>query len=742
MKYAHNKGIDLTGADAPRTVTDGVKELVQLRGAHSGILAEVDDEKYLREFAESNLVIGVTGGTRREQSLCFTFVDNGEGQHAKDFEDTFLSLSKGNKSDIPFVQGKYNMGSSGVLNYCGRRWYKLIISRRYDGSNDWGWTLVRRRPGKDTPIAEYYKPVGGVPTFAASVVHPLRLKSGEPDQKVHLATGTIIRLFDYNMESAASFRDIRESINENLVSTILPFRLMDYRYPPDSKRGGRRAQGVDERPVYGMEFLLLRRDADDEVEIDDDGQFYDPKRAQHIGDISHPDLGHISVRAIVLERDLPGWLKTHRNNSRVFHAVNGQVQFKENRAYLSQTCKLPGLKDRIVVIVDASNLTEAAYNDLWKGDRENIRATEVGQSYRERVTEQIAKSEYLKELQRRIAREETEKVAQEGQITLFQDLVDTDPSIKQLLPGGELVRLPGDVGRLKEKREEEWEGVYSPTFIELIGKSVREKGAEITTNGLRRLMFKTDVSNDYLTRPDNRGRVSVPADVSNRFAYSTALRNGRLTVTFQSLSDKVEPGDEFKFSVDLHDDAMPEPVTAELVLRVVKSRRISPPGPPTPPGPDGPWEPGSEEKSTEGRGLPKTQWLTKDGRVVGDSQTRAWPENFTDQDGGIVDDLGEDRRIYYINYDNAHFRLFLDGERDEVNKKVITEQFRISMLVLMMGLEDAYSRMEQTETKIQLEECIDEIRRLAAQGASTVVMSIAKTLPTIINPASLTDADD
>ena len=316
MKHAYKKGIDLTGDNAPRTVIEGVRDLVQLRGARSGILAEVDDENYLRDFAEQNLVIGVTGGTRREDSLCFTFVDNGEGQHAKDFEDTFLSLSKGNKSDIPFVQGKYSMGSSGVLNYCGRRWYKLIISRRYDASDAWGWTLVRRRPRDGKPIAEYFKPVGGMPSFAGSVVHPLELKSGEPDQKVHLATGTIIKLFDYNMETAASFTNIRESINENLVSTVLPFRLMDYRYRSDPKRGGRRAQGVDERPVYGMEFLLLRKDVDDGVDTDEEDQLYEPKRAQHIGDDIHPDLGHISVRAIVLDRNLPVWLKTPRNNSR------------------------------------------------------------------------------------------------------------------------------------------------------------------------------------------------------------------------------------------------------------------------------------------------------------------------------------------------------------------------------------------------------------------------------------------
>ena len=227
-----------------------------------------------------------------------------------------------------------------------------------------------------------------------------------------------MKLYDYNLESAASFRNIRESLNENLVSTVLPFRLMDYRYPADTRRGGRRALGVDERPLNGLEFLLLRRDGEERTGEDD---AYEPGSEQFIGDIDHPDLGHLSVRAIVLGRNLPGWLKAPRNTSRVFHAVNGQVQFKQNRAYISQNCRLPGLKDRIVVIVDASELSEAAHNDVWKGDRENIRRTAVGQLYMDEVTGLIRTSDYLKELQQRFAKEETERIAEESQVELFQN---------------------------------------------------------------------------------------------------------------------------------------------------------------------------------------------------------------------------------------------------------------------------------------------------------------------------------
>ncbi len=221
-------------------------------------------------------------------------------------------------------------------------------------------------------------------------------------------------------------------------------------------------------------------------------------------------------------------------------------------------------------------------------------------------------------------------------------------------------------------------------------------GAEIAINGRRKIAFKTDAVNDYLTRPENRGRVFTNG-LAGRFSYTSSLRNGRLTMTFTTQPDKVVVGEEIPFSLSLLDEVMLEPVTEDLSFRVVSYRKPTSPGPPPPPGPND----GDEEEDIEGRELPPSKWLTKDGRTIGDEESDIWPDDFTDQDGGKVEDFGE-VSLYCINYDNAHFRRFLNAERDNLSKKVITEQYRIGMLVLMMGLEDAYSRIEQVETKTQL----------------------------------------
>ena len=733
LRCATQKGIGPKDSNAPSSVVDAVKKLVKLEGARSGILAEVDDHKYLRAYATQNLIIGVTGSAISGSKPCFTFVDSGEGQNPDDFLNTFLSLSSGRKKDIPFVQGKYNMGSSGVLSYCGRRWYKVIISKRFDGKSPWGWTLIRRRPGDGTPIAEYLKIDGEIPRFNCDEILPFVRRDGKPDTEVVSKTGTIVKLFSYEFGESANFRTIREALNENLVSTVLPFRLMDYRNRPDPGRGGRRKFGIDERTVCGMDFQLRR--IDDPEAQDNDEPCGEPI---HVANIEHPELGRLRIQAVPLPRKLPGWLDARRNNHRVYHSVNGQVQFKQGRAFLSQVCKLPGLKDRIVILVDASDMTEVAHNDVWKGDRETIRKTEVGNLYEAAVKRAIQKSEPLKSLQQRIADEETRQLTKETQSNLFESVVAADPNIAQLLPGGVEIRLKSQKPSNEQSTEvRSFEGKYSPTMLALIGRSLRENGVDVPKGGSRRIRFETDARNDWLTRPDNQGEVTLHGEVRSKVSFSATLSNGILTLTLLAL-DGAEVGDDVRGDVRLFDEAMSHSVFEPVRVFVVSERPRVPSGPrrPVPEGKDG------IGREVAAKGLPRTKWMTKDGRPIGDEGTEKWPDDFDDQDGGQVQSLTEDTNLYKINYDNAHFQHFLRGERGSISQKVIVEQYRLSMLVLMLGFEHAYSRLGEAIGRSALEEHADEFRRIAARGAATVVMSIARTLPHMVNPNTVVDPDD
>ena len=435
-KRCLEKGIEPKGGNAPKTMYEAVDRFITPLNGGKIINA---DARWLRNYAAQNLVIGITGKSRGG-SPCYTFADNGEGQHPTAFPDTFLSLKAKNKSEIPFVQGKYNMGSSGVLGFCGEHWFKLILSRRHDKSGEWGWTLIRKHhKAEGMPYAEYFEPQSGIPTLGAEgKIFPFQ-KSGERFEEFSLESGTVVKLFDFyaGKNFSTGFRGAREAFNENLVETILPFRILDFRWKPDAARTGLRAKGIDARPFYGMEFLLVRshtaeaaadeHDAEEDVEAEG--------KVIPVGTLAADGkLGKITVSAIVLKRESAktAWYKN--SNARVFHHVNGQVQFKQPRGFLTQ-CRMPALKDRVVIFADASNLKDSAHQSVWEGDGENIRDTAIGEYYKDAVREIIAESAELKELQHRIAREEHNSAARESSEDLIKELISRDKILFGLLNG-------------------------------------------------------------------------------------------------------------------------------------------------------------------------------------------------------------------------------------------------------------------------------------------------------------------
>lgn len=746
MKQAILRGVDPYGPVAPPTVLDGVRQFAKIPGMNRGRLFEVDDEKYLRDFARDNLVIGVTGGTTRNSDVCFTFVDRGEGQEPEQFADTFLSLRSGHKSKIPFVQGKYNMGSSGVLGYCGTHWYKLILSRRFVESGPWGWTLLRKRPGGGTPIAEYFAPGGRVPGFAGRSVFPMSLKEGKPDGEVSLTSGTVVKLYSYFLDESPSFTNIRESLDRNLTSTILPFRVMDYRYAKRPNGGGRRAQGVDERTFCGLEYRLMKRAQS--ASDDEPDEVHEPGREVFIGGGSDPTLGRFSVSAIFLDKDPPSWLVNSPDKSRVYHAVNGQVQYKQNRAYLSSTCKLPGIVDKVAIIVDASELTEDGQNEVWKGDRENIRRNRQGQSYLRQVTELITDSHELKEFEARLARRDVTEGSVRTTKRVFDRLIEMNPSVAQILPGGDLLKSPGQVPPKKP-----FDGQYFPTYLRLARRSLRRDGIEVGLNRVRRIEFETDAVNDFFTRSVNRGGIEfngrtiaggTPAEEAFNFQFN--LRDGRLHVRLRIIDGTCKPGDVFEFTASMFPGPLGSPVESRFVLKCVKDVPARPPGPRPRPKP----KPSPDPGPPTGLDGPDIRWLTKDGRRAIGQETTKWDAKFADfgeHDGGYADLLafGEDDApvfAYYVNYDNVNLQSRLLSIRDEAERAATIERFKWGIVLVMMSFEHALRQInleasDREEFNRKFDEVNEQVRRALGNGTSAIALALTDDISRIASAASI-----
>ena len=110
LNECKKRGIDPKSKEAPKRMSAAVEKFFGIR---NGDFSEVIKTKR-REIAESIQVISV--GEKSTPSIII--YDDGEGQEPKDFSDTFLSLQRNNKTNIKFVQGKYNMGSTGAVVFC------------------------------------------------------------------------------------------------------------------------------------------------------------------------------------------------------------------------------------------------------------------------------------------------------------------------------------------------------------------------------------------------------------------------------------------------------------------------------------------------------------------------------------------------------------------------------------------------------------------------------------------------
>lgn len=134
-------GIKPDSGDAPQTIWHARKKF----------FGNID-----RTVLANEITLAVTGARGHQQGMpCLTICDTGEGQSPSDVPNTFLSLDRSNKLRIPFVQGKFNMGGTGALMFCGDRKLQLIITRRdptivpFANQNDaaaslWSVVIVRR----------------------------------------------------------------------------------------------------------------------------------------------------------------------------------------------------------------------------------------------------------------------------------------------------------------------------------------------------------------------------------------------------------------------------------------------------------------------------------------------------------------------------------------------------------------------------------------------------------------------
>ena len=428
MRKCYEAGVDPTAPTAPQTMEAAVRQFYGQEAANW-------DLPTARRAQAENIQI-VASGPLKQPSL--VLYDNGEGQHPTHFETTLLSLLRGNKNSIHFVQGKYNMGGSGAIVFCGRRGYQLIASKRYDGSGEFGFTLTRKHrlleaeeSAKKNTWYEYLTVQGRIAAFPITAL----------DLSLHnrpFRTGTVIKLYSYKLpEGSRSVisRELGRSLNEYLFDPALPFLVVDTkeRYPND--------RGL-ERPIYGLK-RRLEQEENKYVET------------AFVEDFQHEEFGKLRVTCYVFRAKVEGKTAKEsnrtiqdeffKNNMAVLFAMNGQVHGFYTSEFITRALKLNLLKNSLLIHVDCTQMKQAFRAELFMASRDRLKEGEETRELRKFLAAQLGKAGgRLADIEKR----RKDAIAVDG--TDAQDLLRS--VTKNLSFNPELLKLLGSTFQLDEKK--------------------------------------------------------------------------------------------------------------------------------------------------------------------------------------------------------------------------------------------------------------------------------------------------
>ena len=510
LKKCKEKGVNPESKKAPKTMEEATKKFFNIP---KGDLSKFENRAAL---ARRSIQIIATG---EEKSLDLMIWDDGEGQHPDDFENTFLSLNKGNKVKIHFVQGKYNMGAAGAVVFCGEYKYQLLASKKSQAifdeekkhrKNLFGWTLVRKHiltekeQNRKATWYEYFTIDGKIPQFEIE-----ELEIGLKGRK--FKTGSFIKLFSYEMPKAtkgALHIDLKRELDQLLYKLALPIWLWEKR---EKYKNLEKKFGILEMGVYGNYTKLHFDNNQDVIE------------ANVFTEVKGKEMGEVHVQAFVLKKGdgkqqqdrKRNYIGTGRN---VIYLQNGQVHGKEGLTFIDQDLGFHYLRDSMLIAVECSKMKPSFSQEVFMSNRSNTKETKQLKTLKEKIAEALKNNETLKEINE--ARKNA--MLQGGNNKEGKELID---NILSKIPlSKSLVNLLNGEGDLEveeeqknepkskaKKHTEPFEGKRFPAIFKnnLLENDEGKKIKSIPLNKSGHIPFQTDVEEDYFYRPEEPGELQI-----------------------------------------------------------------------------------------------------------------------------------------------------------------------------------------------------------------------------------------
>ena len=706
------RNINPESDEAPKSIREAVAVFFEdnPESNTAGLISEWTSSK--RTEVARGITLSATGykpkqGTSRP---CFTISDCGEGQSPEMMPRTLLSLDSENKQKIPFVQGKFNMGGTGALIFCGYHNLQLILTRRnpdiLDGNitnktdKHWGFTIVRRENptgGRRSSEYTYLAPLdsdrnpnkGKVLNFAADSM-PIFPEGDKPYSR-HSKWGTLIKLYEYK---ATHFRShiLRPDGLLNRIDLLLPSLALPARF--HECRDYRGHSGSAETTVTGLNVRL----GDDKAEnVEDDFP---------IGDLMNIAGEKMSVTIYAFKK---GKAETYRKkNEGIIFTVNGQTHahlssefFRRGKAGCSY------LKDSLLVMVDCGKLSGRAIEDLFMNSRDRLSGDELRVEIEEKLADILKNNERLRKLQYKRRQEQRDAKIEDSKPlkTVLTSMIKKSPTLSQLFLTGSRISNPYKTIEVLDE-DEPYKGNKYPSYFKFKNQDVGRTLYRTCHINMRcRIMFETDVVNDYFVREIDNGefnlyQITEKGNIPyNDFTLN--MQNGIATLNQQQPST-CSVGDNLQFEAHVTDRTQIQPFVNKFKLGVVKaadrmpgkkSKRKKPPGK----------EKGEDRETPSGLDLPAwTEVYEKpaEGQKSWEDMDPAFNKYSALRVKTVVGDEEHKTYDFFINMDN----IYLKNEQKKVSRDPLAMNacFLYGMILVGIALvhDEAQAKKQKDDDEV------------------------------------------
>ena len=574
------RGINPEGPKAPKSIREAVAVFFENHPNPQNPLAGKISQwtGTQRLDVAQGITFVATGARAQVGNPCFTICDAGEGQTPERMPETLLSLNRSNKLRIPFVQGKFNMGGTGVLKFCGHGNLQLVISRRHpqianrdlrdESDLQWGFTVVRRdepEGNRRSSVFTYLAPVdaelnpghGGVLRFSADA---LALSPEGNNPYVRLTEwGTLIKLYEYHAVGTKGHILLPDGMLGRmdllLPEVALPIRLHECR------SGFSGHAGSWANTLNGLT-----------VRLDDD-------RANNLEmpPIASPIKAAGEEMLATIYAFKKGRAKSYRKNEGIIFTLNGQTHGYFTKDFFSRRAagRLDYIADSILVAVDCSSFSGRAREDFIMNSRDRLSGGTLRLEIEGALEDLLRNSEELRALRERRQREAIQEKLDDSKPleNVLEQILKQSPALSQLFLKGTRLSNPFKPAQGRETKKS-FNGRPHPTFFKFREKAYGESLHRHTSVNMRtRLFFETDAVDDYFSRDVNRGEFKIYiVNGSQRVEVESYvgpyLRDGGATVSMK-LPANVQPGDELHFVTIMTDAlAISEPFENRFTVTV------------------------------------------------------------------------------------------------------------------------------------------------------------------------------